>query len=289
MDTRSAAGYFSASAPAVRVLLMLLLLALVAQSLAALVWRVLAPEAPLPTLTAPSAADAPRAAGGDGQRLERLRALNLFGAPEQAEAQTAPAAPIDAPETRLALELRGVFLGDTPSESYAIIKSGNDENFYPVGAEVADGVELYQVEVDRVLLKRGERFERLSLPRESVAGGGAERSENSGTAADAGAELLRYREALKSDPRKLYGLARAIPVLERGSLVGYRLLPGREAGLLQRFGLQSGDVVTAVNGISLNNPMAVGKVLSELADAEHLQVTVQRQGRPVTLDFDMQG
>ena len=47
--------------------------------------------------------------------------------------------------------------------------------------------------------------------------------------------------------------------------------------------------MTAVNGISLNNPMAVGKVLSELADAEHLQVTVQRQGRPVTLDFDMQG
>ncbi len=59
-------------------------------------------------------------------------------------------------------------------------------------------------------------------------------------AADIGAALRNYREALKANPQSLAGLVHTEPVQQDGKFMGYRLLPGADAGLAQPHGAATG-------------------------------------------------
>ena len=80
-------------------------------------------------------------------------------------------------------------------------------------------------------------------------------------------------------------LVRAAPVNENGQFIGYRISPGQDRALFNKFGLQNGDVVTAVNGITLDNPLKGFKVLEQVANATQLNLQVKRRGEVMDLQF----
>lgn len=87
-----------------------------------------------------------------------LSQLNLFGA------AAAPATPtnVDAPETNLNLELDGVFTAADPDDSSAIIaESGKSGILYQIGDRLPGNAVLNAVFDDHILIKRGDRFEKL--------------------------------------------------------------------------------------------------------------------------------
>lgn len=105
---------------------------------------------------------------------------------------------------------------------------------------------------------------------------------------DPNQSLNYYREQLLDNPANLAGLLQTQPVYRNGKLEGFRIRPGaKNANLLERFGLQSNDLVTSLNGIPLDNPMKAFEVLRGLRNAATLEVGVSRQGRNenVTLRF----
>jgi len=103
------------------------------------------------------------------------------------------------------------------------------------------------------------------------------------------AELLgQYRSALLNNPNSVMGLVNVSPYQKDGQLMGYRIRPGRDRALLQRFGLRSGDVVTSVNGVPMNNPVKALEVLRDLSSASSLTVEVNRNGSPQTFTFQIQ-
>ncbi len=53
-------------------------------------------------------------------------------------------------------------------------------------------------------------------------------------------------------------------------------------------GLQPGDLVTAVNGITLDNPARGQDVLCALASANDLRLTLLRNGTPRSVTFSVQ-
>ena len=94
--------------------------------------------------------------------LLALQRRNLFGAP-----QTAPSQVMEKlPETRLALELRAVFMSDIPEWGGAIIAetSGQQEKLYFVGESLPKNAKLHRVRIDSVVIDRGGIYESLYFP-----------------------------------------------------------------------------------------------------------------------------
>lgn len=257
--------------------------------MATLVWQIVpAPELPEPPAEAVSAVSG----AAERPRLNVTEVVNwhLFGA-STAPAPTAggETAPIDAPETRLNLVLRGVLSSDDPKEARAIIAEPNGtENFFSVGAALPGGAELKEIYADRIILMRAGRHETLRLPREAMDGvvnapeqGGGARGFPTG---DPSALLGEYRDRMAENPMALLDLARAIPApAPGGGIAGFRLFPGNKPALFAQLGLQAGDLVKEVNGLVMDNPMRGAELMQRLRESNQLDLRIERAGQEMNL------
>ncbi len=260
----------------------MLLVALIAVAVARLTWNLLPmPDSPPP----PTAALAPQEGsvpGADDARA--LAELHLFG-----EAQVVAPEPVvtSAPDTQLNLFLRGLVSSDDERGARAIIAApDNTELPYAIGDPLPGDATLKQIRTDRVILLRNGRYETLRLPRET-SGATMDDDSPDSVSFDSGADLRTYREMVLQDPSALNNLMRLIPLTEGGRFKGYRLIPGRDARVLARFGLQPGDVVTNVNGIQLDTPSKGAEALQSLATSDVVSVTIMRNGMPQSLTLRM--
>lgn len=84
--------------------------------------------------------------------------LELFGSLQE----TAITQVVDAPETKLNLELQGIFLADDDSQSTAIIgEKAKTGELYVIGDRLPGNATLAAVYDDHVLIRRGTRMEKL--------------------------------------------------------------------------------------------------------------------------------
>lgn len=279
------------------------LLLLLAWLAAGLTWQLLPAPAPgstaqPPSLSSPGAATESR----PNDDVNRLIGYHLFGVPDAAPA----AAVVDAPETRLNLVLRGVAAAADQELSRAIIASGNEEQTYAIGDAVPGGATLQSVLPDRVILRRAGRLETLTLPREASPGveytppassveEPAERSLTEVFARDPvtpptmpANKLRALREEILNNPVKLTDIVRPQPVFENDQQIGYRLYPGPEQDRFRALGLQSGDLVTAINGTALNDPAQGLQLLQQLDDMQTVTLTIRRDGQEQQLSLSTQ-
>ena len=209
-----------------------------------------------------------------------------------------------APESGSRLKLHGVYASEDPADGRAIIADEQGlERSYRVGDELPGGARLAEVHPDRVMLRVGVALESLSLPRDTPSAAasrgantqaplpGSTRAPapfvNPSIAPPTNTALDRAAERLRRDPQQLARDIQVQPVLENGRFAGVRLTSTKEAALLARAGLQPDDVVTAVNGIPLDNPARGAELAQTLQNADRASVTVRRGGRPTTLEVSL--
>lgn len=224
--------------------------------------------------------------------LSELAALHLLGE-VNAEIEPENIEPVEAPETRLNLELKGLFAVNRPEAAMAIIATeGRDEKSYHVGDNVAGAATVHQILSDRVILKRGGRFEALMLPKDLLTDQKSKRTRPRTTVSREPAGQVRrlpgVRDRIQNNPQEALNMIKAAPVLENGTLKGYRVMPGKERQLFARAGLRPNDVVTQVNGIPLSDTEQLGKVMQQLGSNSRVDVTVERNGQPVTLSVELE-
>jgi len=260
---------------------------LLAYSAAHLTWQLI----PLPPQQA--APMAPRSSSGGPARADAVAlsreivSRHLFG---QAQAESAPTNKTAIPETSLRLTLRGVMASSDPNTATAIVADpGGKEDFYTVGQDMPGGAVLKEVHAQHIVISRGGRFETLRLPEDSLkVNSNVETSpdaESLSPSPQASALLERYRNQFVQDPQTLANLLQGEPYWENGRLIGYRLRPGRDAGVLSQFGIQSGDVVTAINGVSLVDPSGRMQLLRTITEATEFNVDLLRSGQPYTISI----
>ena len=196
------------------------------------------------------------------------------------------------------LFLRGVSMAAPPGGGAIIADAGGQSSFVHRGEKIPGGGAILQ-EIQRkgVFLLRDNHLEVLCLPdtepnqqlqcvdkgdkdKHSVAsqpdaGGGAP-PPGSGQEMQA---LSHYRDQIAANPAILPRLFQTEPVYQEGRLAGFRLHPGQEDGLLQRFGFEANDLVTSLNGIPLDEPGKMFELLRNLRNVRTLSVEVSRQGR----------
>ena len=232
-------------------------------------------------------------------RLSEVSDYHLFGdAKKQVVVQEKV---IDAPETRLRLDLKGVFASTIKNEALAIISSAKDKDkTYHIGDKVFGGALLHAVYPDRVILKRNGKLETLRLPKPKVdskafynpsppATKTSRNSRSTGVAYPAATSnqtqrLRTMRETLLKDPAKIWQQIRINPVMKNGEVQGYTLAHNDQA-LMKALNLKKTDIITAVNGQSLSDPSTLYGLMGSLSDQDSLEVSIERNGQPQTIQL----
>jgi type II secretion system protein C len=98
----------------------------------------------------------------------------------------------------------------------------------------------------------------------------------------------RYRDRLIRDELpNILMQASSEPVVINGEIRGFRIFQFDQNSIFHKLGLQDGDVVQEINGISLNNVARTIQFLNGLREENNVQVSVIRNGSPVTLELNV--
>ncbi len=107
--------------------------------------------------------------------------------------------------------------------------------------------------------------------------------------ADAGAANVGdFRQAVLNNNMRLMEVASPQPYERDGKFLGFQLSPGSNVAMFNQLGLQSGDIVTAVNGTVLENPAIAMRLLQEAATASSVNLNITRNGQEVSLPINFQ-
>lgn len=205
-----------------------------------------------------------------------------------------------AKESTLNLKLTGIVAMSDEGLGMAIIEHQRKQNVYAVGDElpVGDGqVKLAKVLADRVVIDNRGTYELIRLfeegqllavsevesevepaPKETARAVGVKRDDPASKAIAA-----QYRQRLYSDPQSLAKVVRIEAHREDGQLRGYRVTPGSDKAQFEQLGFKSGDLVTSVNGVSLDNPGNAVQLYQLMRTASEAVFEVERGGTSVTL------
>lgn len=207
-----------------------------------------------------------------------LRA-NLFG-------QAPPAPGSDAPLTSMRLVLSGVFASPDEKLGYALIGSTpTDVQLKKVGDPVPGGASLHAVHVDRVLLARSGAIETLPLP--ALATMSFAQAAPPPQVMGPTISIGRVEQALRNNPGVIGQVMHRTPVFSDGRLRGMRVSAGPNAAAFARLGLRNNDLVTAINGVELNDEARSRDVFDTLSSAAEARVTVERNGAPQELVLNL--
>lgn len=92
---------------------------------------------------------------------------------------------------------------------------------------------------------------------------------------------------LMENQADLMTMAQVVPFQQDGRLAGVQLARVRQGSLLARLGIQTGDVLTRIDGLEMNGPDRWLEAYTRLMRADHATVTLLRGGRPVSLDVNI--
>ncbi|MEE9351295.1 MAG: type II secretion system protein GspC, partial [Thiotrichaceae bacterium] len=242
--------------------------------LASLFWLLVTPESSPVTVSTSQPLEAKKS--GPLKNYGQLVAnQHIFGKEEREKSAVKPTKTV-APVTRLNLVLYGIVAREG-RKSYAIISNGAKakQEIYAVGEEPQSGVKIDKILPKKVILRHGGKLEELLLPEKkrvsrsnahlpSVKGGGISAAIGKGAALLPNQgnvnklpedDLGALRDTLTNNPDKILEIASITEAKDKdGNLTGFRLSPGKNRKLFRKLGLRPGDIVTQVNGVTLDSP-----------------------------------
>ena len=234
----------------------------------------------------------------------KVSSLELFGRLEVAD--TLPQA-LDAPETKLNLELQGIFIAQDAKLSTAIVAQKNKTGeLFAIGDKLPGNATLAAVFEDHVLIRRGTRVEKLlfsdskfqfvsdrspasTSPR---SGGGisdttrlhlgraknsiSDKNEPNNNSIN-NSPINTYQEKLRSDLQGTLSKAGITPV-STGESNGYKV--GADAqGAIKQAGLQPGDVILSINGKPVGVASNDSALMAQVIASSRVRVEVRRGAR----------
>jgi general secretion pathway protein C len=230
--------------------------------------------------------------------------LELFGRLESADivSQT-----IDAPETKLNLELQGIFITEDAKFSTAIVAEKNKTGeLFAIGDKLPGNARLAAVLEDHVLIRRGTKMEKLlfsdnkfqfvsdEAPENTSSRSGGEISDTTrprlGNARNSirnrngsnnkttnNNTLTQYQEKFRNDLHGTLSEAGITPVSIDESN-GYKVGADAQAAVKQA-GLQPGDMILSINGRPVGVASKDAALMAQVMASSRVRVEVQRGTR----------
>ena len=237
---------------------------------------------PVQPLTPPPRSG-PRAPQSPGVDVASIVAAHPFGV-----AEVTPQSEDAALESKANLVLNGTIATQDPKHGVAIISDGGPAKVYSVGNNVG-GASLYSVYLDHVILDRGGALETLKLPRLQLVTRDPIPRRQIGAQGSVASNLESVRRMVQADPGLLNEVMRAVPSFDNkaNKLRGFRVYPGRNRAAFSNLGLRPGDLVTAINGTSLDDPQHGQEIFNTIQSSATAAVTIERGGQNVELSLNV--
>ncbi|MFQ3234571.1 MAG: general secretion pathway protein C [Paraglaciecola sp.] len=232
--------------------------------------------------------------------LAVIKRLNLFG---DLDAQPVVQSKVtDAPQTRLNLTLTGVVTSTVKAQGAAIIENQGSQETYGLGEKIlGTNATLQEVYADRVIIRNNSAHETLMLdgldyaqiqsknrpipsPRAMRSTSPSQTTQQRVTLSDGVLDITR---SLQQRPASFTDFIAVSPQRTDGQLEGYRVSPGSKPELFNAAGLQTGDIITEINGLDLTDTQQSVEAMGELRQAQSLQITVNRSNELLTLYLDL--
>jgi type II secretion system protein C len=228
--------------------------------------------------------------GHRGSALSEILRAHPFGqAPPQRQAPEAASAN---------LHLTGVTVIDAAT-GYAIIRdAGSTSHLYSTGSIVSQDVTLAAVLADRVLLREDGKLTELRMERPSpraapsVQLAEADPGDDEHAASGRDADASVQRPVLEPRPLPTSGAIlrtlNLLPVMQNGQRVGMRVAASSSAAAsLAALGLDSGDVIVALNGAAASDgrPLS-GQLMASINDGQDVTLAVERGGQLIDVTID---
>ena len=231
-----------------------------------------------------------------GVPVAEVAALHLFGRPRATAGSAAGiAATENLRDTRLSLELVGVFVATAPDESRALIaQKGRDPESYAPGDRLPGNARLVDVYWNRVVISRAGEHELIRFEHDTgniqridggTGGGAAQIAEAQAAVVDsarpqrprdAERAVSRYREAFEESPERALAAAGIALAPDRDGYVVGALADLPE---LSHTGLQPGDRILSVNGHAVGDPGADRPKLEDVLANGDARLEIQRGER----------
>ena len=230
-----------------------------------------------------------------GVPIAEVTALHLFGRPRSMAGAARIAATENLRDTRLSLQLVGVFVATAADESRALIaQKGRDPEIYAPGDRLPGNARLVDVYWNRVVISRAGQHELIRFEHDT---GNIQRMDGTGIApqtvapltravveparpqrpaADARQAVSRYREALEANPEQALADAGVVVAPDRDGYVVGALADLPE---LSHTGLQAGDRIVSVNGLAVGDPGADRLKIEDFLANGAVRLEIQRGDR----------
>ncbi len=280
-----------------------------ALSLGRLFWLVF----PVPVIPAGSVAvatsSAPVELNSGSVNISQIKSLPVFGkveAPKQQDQQQQQAVvETKVVNSQLNITLVGVMASNEDSSARAIIGSGDKQEVYAVNdaLPVGNNVTLAKVMPDRIIVNNNGQFESVWLyqadpnapPISQASMAPVEPQQAiypSGRPGFGGPEMQSPQDSggpsVAEVSRNLSDVLAMSIYRENGRVVGYKIRPGRDAERFKSFGLQTDDVVTAINGMQLTDPAKIMEVYKNMGNTTSANLEIKRGGNVINVDVVLQ-
>lgn len=235
-----------------------------------------------------------------------LSQWNLFGVAKKEKQIPEKQLDVKAPDTRLQLTLKGVYVAPEADSSSAIIADKRGAQRYRIGDKIPGGVTLHQVKSKYVILKRGARFETLrfteaSLKSPIVAKPVSRafqrknpRSGRRGVINDIRSGRIATVDELLNDyganPAEQFASVLVDAGMEptnEGGEAGLKVGSSAPKDILKAIGLRPGDIVRTVNDFPVNELQGDDVLLREILTSERAKIVIQRGSRRFTVNYPL--
>ena len=209
-----------------------------------------------------------------------------------------------APETRLRLELTGVYLASDPALSSAIIVDKGKAESYKVGDKLPGGVKLHEVYEDRVIINRNGRLETLRFSEKTLASNVSRQTtkpkittssspsrQNQTMLYDIRQGRVRnsrdVMQRLEQNPKEALSGFINDAGLEPAGEGAFRVSPSAPNDVLRVVGLRKGDIIKNINGYNPEMIQSDPALLQEVIASGSAKIEVQRGKRKFTVNYPL--
>jgi len=177
----------------------------------------------------------------------------------------------------------------------AVLEDASGQAFYRLNEKLPDGSQITNVQRDKIALKRADgstteiqvvddtKIVNVSKPVVPVVSGGGVRRLSEGK------WMVDQREVTASteNVNQLLTQARALPYVEQGKTIGFRISEIMPGSLYEKIGLQNGDVIQKINSQDVDDPAKFFQMYQSLKEERNISIDLMRGGQRQTLNYEI--
>ncbi len=173
--------------------------------------------------------------------------------------------------------------------SGAVLEDMTGQAFYRLHQKLPDGSQIIKVQRDRVAIRRADGgttelqvVDDAKIVNVTRPGAGVRRLGD-------GKFVVDQREvtAGTENINQLLTQARALPYMEQGKTVGFRISEIIPGSLYEKIGLQNGDVIQKINSQDVDDPGKFFQMYQNLKEERNVSIDLIRGGQRQTLNYEI--